>query len=137
MSVERHIHLDGDLSGSPENSPVNKYTALVPEVKMSVAHVALEWAVDGTMMVHRVTDGSDTVVSRSRRYRLQVTNTELAALEADEGDSVYFVPNTHVGDGADHTPYVESNCVFRIVEVQSREHATLDTYYVTIELQIS
>ena len=135
--AQNHIHLDADVGGAPENAPTNKYTALTPEIKLSRAHVGAEWAVDGTMMVHRVTSGGDTVVSRGRRYRLKTTRAQLTALEADEGDNVSLVAHYHPDDGEDHAAYVESAVVFRIVETQSREHATLATYYVTIEVQIS
>lgn len=137
MPAQHHLHLDTTLSGEPENAPTNKYIALTPEIRLRRAHVGVEWAVDGTMMVHRVTSGGDTVASAGRRYRLKCTRSELSALEGDEGDAVYFVDHYHANDGADHTASVESNCVFKILEVQSREHASLESYYVTIEVQIS
>ena len=137
VQAQNHIHLDADVGGAPENAPTNKYIALTPEIKLSRAHMFIEWAVDATMMVHRTTSGGNTVVSRGRRYQLKVTRAELAALEADEGNDVSFVNHHHPDDGEDHAAYVEADVVFRIVESQSREHATLETYYVTIELQIS
>lgn len=135
--AQNHIHLDADLSGAPENAPINTYIALTPEIKLSRAHTGLEWAVDGTMMVHRVTSGGDTVVARGRRYRLKVTRDQLTALEADEGDNVSFVPHFHCDDGEDHSAYREDNAVFRIIETQSRQHADLSSYYCTIEVQLS
>jgi len=137
VQAQSHLHLDADVGGAPENAPVNIYVALTPEIKLSRAHMFIEWAVDATMMVHRVTSGGNTVVSRGRRYQLKVTRAELAALEADEGNAVSFVCHYHPDDGEDHAAYVESGVVFRIMEIQSREHATLETYHVTIELQIS
>jgi hypothetical protein len=135
--AQNHIHLDADLDGAPENGPTNKYTALVPETRSAVAHVALEWAVDGTLMAHKVTSAGDPVVSLGRRYRLKVTRTELDSLLADVGRQVYFVAHYHPDDFEDHTGQVQTVEFSRITEIRSREHATLATYYVTIELQIS
>jgi hypothetical protein len=135
--AQNHIHLDADIGGAPENAPTNTYTALTPEIKLSRAHMGIEWAVDGTRMVHRVTSAGSTVVARGQRYRLKVTRAQLTALQGDEGNDVSFVNHFHCDDGEDHTAYVESSVVFRIAEIQSREHATLATYYVTIEVQVS
>jgi hypothetical protein len=135
--AQDHIHLDADLDGAPDYSPTNTYTALVPEIKIHKAHMGLEFSATGEMMVHRVTSGGSTVVAEGRRYRLKCTRAELTALEADEGNDVYFVSNYHPDDGESHVAYRESNVVFRIVDIQSREHASLATYFVTIEIQVS
>ena len=135
--AQSHLHLDTDLEGAPENSPTNKYTALVPETRSVRAHIALEWAVDAILMTHRVTSSGDPVVSESRRYRLKVTRAELAALIADLGHQVYFVPHYHPDDAEDHTAYRSQVQFTQLSDIQSREHADLATYYVTIQLQIS
>ena len=137
VQAQNHIHLDADLDGAPENSPTNKYTTLVPETRSARAHVALEWAVDGTMMAHKVTSGGDPVVSEARRYRLKVTRSELVALLADVGRRVYFCPHYHPDDNTDHAAYRSQVEFTRITEIKSREHADLATYYVTIEIQES
>lgn len=137
VSAQSHIHLDTDLEGAPENSPTNKYTALVPEPQMARAHVAVEYAVDGTLMVHKVTTAADPLVSRARRYKLKVTRAQLDALIADLGHECSFCANYHPDDNSDHGAYVETVQFVGMGEIRSREHATLDTYYATIELQIS
>ena len=137
VAAQNHIHLDVELEGAPETSPTNKYTALVPETSATRAHVALEWAVDGTLMAHKVTSGGDPVVSKARRYRLKVTRAEKDALEADLGRQVSFVPHYHPDNNADHSGYTSLVEFARMTETKSREHATLATYYVTIELQLS
>ena len=135
--AQNHIHLDTDLDGAPENCPTNYYTALTPEIRAARAHVAMEWAVDATLMAHKVTSAGDPQVSTARRYRLKVTRAELTALLADLGHQVYFVPHYHPDDNSDHTAYRSTVEFSAITEIQSREHATLDTYYVTIEIQES
>lgn len=137
--AQAHIHLDPGLEGAPEFSPTNKYTALVPDVRAAIAHVAMEYAVDATLMTHKVTD-SDTglpVVSEARRYRLKVTRAELDTLIADLGKLVYFVPNYHPDDSEDHRSYRTAVQFKTLTDIRSRESADLATYYCTIELQIS
>lgn len=131
--AQNHIHIDVDLSGAPENAPVNTYTALTPEIKKSRAFVALEFAVDGTAMVHRVTSGGSTVATYSRRYKLKVSRAEEAQLVADEGELVSFVENYHCDNNEDHTAFIET-AILLIVDTQSREHADLASYYMTVEL---
>lgn len=135
--AQDHLHLDPGLEGAPEYSPTNKYTALVPETRSAMAHIAIEFAVDATLMTHKVTDGGLAVVSEGRRYRLKVTRDELDYLIADLGELVYFVPHYHPDDGEDHRPYRVAAQFRTLSDVQSREHADLATYYCTIELQIS
>jgi len=137
VQAQNHIHLDTDLDGAPENSPTNIYTALVPETPAYNPHIALEWAVDGTLMKHAVTSGGSPVVSEGRRYRLKVTRAQLTALIADLGKECSFVPHYHPDDNSDHTAYIETVQFVSLADVQSREHADLATYYCTIELQKS
>lgn len=135
--AQNHLHLDADLDGAPENGPTNKYTALVPEIRSARAFIVLEWAVDATMMAHKVTSGGDPVVSEGRRYRLKATRAELDALFADVGRQVYFCPHYHPDNNTDHSASVQTVEFTRITEIRSREHATLATFYVGIEIQIS
>lgn len=131
-----HIHLDTDLEGAPENSPTNKYTALSPEQRQHVAHMAHERAVDGTLMTHKVTDAGDVVTSSSRTYKLKVTRAEYDALVADLGHQVYFVPNWHPADGEDHTAY-RSQVEFGPDITAVERERDLTTLYVTIRIQES
>lgn len=134
--AQTHLHLDTDLEGAPENSPTNKYTALVPEQRQSQALIAHERAVDGTLMTHKVTDSGDVVVTNSRTYKLLVTQTEYDALLADLGHLVYFVPNYHPDDGEDHTVYRSQVEFGPDMAMQERER-NLSTLYVTIRIQES
>lgn len=135
VAAQNHIHLDTDLEGAPENSPTNKYKAIVPEMKLARAHIAMEYAVDATLMVHVVTSGGDPVISDARRYRFKVTRAELDTLLADLGKEVYFVPHYHPDDNSDHTAYRSQVRFAAVTEIMSREHANLATYYITIEIQ--
>lgn len=136
VQAQDHIHIDTDLEGAPENSPTNKYTALSPEQRQHRAHMAHEYAVDATLMTHKVTDSGDVQISSSRTYKLKVTRAEHDALLADLGHRVYFVPNYHPDDGEDHTAYRIQVEFGPDMAVQERER-DLSTLYATIRIQES
>jgi hypothetical protein len=136
VQAQSHIHIDTDLEGAPEYSPTNKYTALSPEQRQHHAHTAYEYAVDATLMTHKVTESGDVKVSNSRAYKLKVTRAEYEALLADLGHTVYFIPNYHPDDGEDHTAYRSQVEFGPDMAMQERER-DLSTLYVTIKIQES
>lgn len=103
--AQPHLHLDTNLDGAPENGPTLYFTALASprEVITPTPHVAVEWAVDATPLVHQATSGGSVLSSQTRAYRLRLTRTEVTSLRALEGEYCYFVPPYHPDDGSDHT----------------------------------
>ena len=136
VRAQDHLHIDTDLEGAPENSPTNKYTALSPEQSQHRAHMAHEYAVDATLMTHKVTDSGDVKVSASRTYKLKVTRAEKDALLADLGHRVYFIPNWLPDDGEDHAAYRSQVEFGPDMAMQERER-DLSTLFVTIRIQES
>jgi hypothetical protein len=134
IQAQDHLHLDTDLSGAPENAPTNHYSAGIPETRNIRAFVTLEWAVDGTLMAHKVTSSGDPVISESRPYHLRVTRSELTALIADLGHRVYFVPPYHPDNGEDHTAYRDQVEFYELRDIES-ECENLNYYRCTVVLQ--
>lgn len=108
MATQPHCHLSSTLTGAPENAPDQTYKAVWPggrrvlyEVPVVVKH-----GLTGKLHAHRLMSGTTPVLLKSFELKLKVTPAELAVLELELGNIVYFVDFVHGDDGADHTAYV-------------------------------
>ena len=137
VQAQGHIHLDTALGGAPENSPVLKFTALAtsPEVREFRAHIAVEFAVDGTTLVHRVTSGGSVLTTQTRPVNLRLTRANVVSLLTLLGEYCYFVPPYHPDDGSDHTAYVARVYFVGLRGLQSAEKKDLEHFSATAILQ--
>lgn len=137
VQAQGHYHIDTALTGAPENSPVLKFTALAvsPRVREFTAHVAVEFAVDATTLVHQVTSGGSAVTTERAPANLRLTRANVTSLLALLGEYVYFVPPYHPDDGSDHTAYRVQVYFTELRNLQSAEKKDLEYWSATAVLQ--
>lgn len=108
MPIQDHCHISSTLQVAGEKAPDKSYKAIRRRPSYLIPLMPNR-GLTGRLFIHRLVDvGGDPIVFTDFEYMLKVTPTELTALEAELGRSVYFCDHDHPDDGEDHTSVVRT-----------------------------
>lgn len=135
-SIQTHIHLASTLGGSPEYSPVYKWS-----VRDRQFAIRFSVTVDESLTMVRYDHAVPDKVYKDFYYELKIEGDETYSTEEYldiliqmvKSGRVYLVDTVHVNDNEDHTDNVRVCRIVKLGDV-GVDHYALERYYLPVFL---